>query len=150
MAMDSFMALVFGILIVASVFIGTNYFIVDLNEQYSGTPLANATNQDSMNELNTTIENMNSMVNESTTNALQYTTSDNPFAAAFGYLLGVFDGIKLLLQGAFQMPHLFLSTVSVITSNLGIFYPVWFTPFIILSISIMGFIYIIYIFTKVK
>lgn len=150
MAMDSFMALSFGILIVAAVFMGSNIFLSDLDSKYPGTPLANATNQVVIAELNSTISDMNSLINESTTNSLKYTSSDNPFAAAFGYLLGVFDGIKLIISGAVQLPHLFLSTVSVMTSNLGVLYPIWFNAFIIVGVAIMGLIYIIYIFTKVK
>jgi len=137
-------------LIVSIIFIGTAAFISDMGVHYPGTQLINTLNNESLSEINATTTELNTLLVEATDSATQYTESDNPFAAAFGYMLGVFNGAVALIKGTIQVPHLIGSMTSALTANLSMFYPAWFGTFATLAIAIMAMLYIFYIMTKVK
>jgi len=148
--MDTFPALMYGALIIGVIFLGTAFFVSDFNSNYPGTNMNDAINQQSLNQINETMVNLNVSITQATNEAAKYTQSEYPLTAAFGYLLGVFTAIKGLVQTGVTIPVIVGELTTSLTANMSMFYPVWFGMFITLAIAIMGFIYLIYILTKVK
>jgi hypothetical protein len=148
--MDAFPALMYGALIIGVIFMGSSLFVVDFNTHYPGTNMDFAISDRSITQINNTMNNLNASTAKATDEAAKYTQSDNPLTAAFGYLLGVFTSVVGLVQIGTTIPMIIGELISTITSNLSIFYPVWFGMFVTIALAIMGLIYLIYILTKVK